>query len=177
LTAASAWAGDVDYLKDIKPLLTAKCVSCHGPLRQKGKLRLDTAKFIVTGGESGAAVIAGDSATSVLIEAVLGENGRTKMPAEGDPLKPEQIELLRKWIDAAAKAPDDEPIADPRDHWAFQKPIRAKTPRRHPEIENQKSKIENPIDVFIAAEHEQRGLTPLPPADKPTLLPRAWLDL
>lgn len=166
----------VDYLKEVKPLLTAKCVACHGGLRQKGNLRLDTAKFAFKGGDSGPAFVAGDSAKSVLIEAILGENGRTKMPVEGEPLKPEQIEILRRWIDAGAKAPADEPVADPRDHWAFQKPARPHLPARPP-IENRKSKIKNPIDAFIAVEHESRGLTPLPEADKATLLRRVFIDL
>ena len=85
LTSASAMAAEVDYLRDVKPLLTAKCVSCHGPLRQKGNLRLDTAKFLSKGGESGSAIMASDSAKSVLIDAVLGTNGRTKMPIDGEP--------------------------------------------------------------------------------------------
>ncbi|MFM9961675.1 MAG: DUF1553 domain-containing protein [Planctomycetaceae bacterium] len=174
LNAADSVA--VDYLKQVKPLLAAKCVACHGSLRQKGHLRLDTAKFALKGGDSGPAIVTGDSGKSVLIEAILGENGRTKMPIDAEPLKPEQIELLRRWIDSGAKAPDDEPVADPRDHWAFQKPARPQMPGGR-SIENQKSKIENPLDLFIAAEHESRELTPLPEADKPTLLRRVFIDL
>ncbi|MBC7818701.1 MAG: DUF1549 domain-containing protein, partial [Planctomycetaceae bacterium] len=176
IDAAESPNAPVDYLKDVKPLLTAKCIACHGGLRQKGNLRLDTAKLAMKGGDSGPAIVVGDSTKSVLIEAVLGANGRTKMPIEGEPLKPEQIELFRRWIDAGAKLPDDEPVADPRDHWAFKKPARPQMPVRPP-IENQKSKIENPIDAFIAAEHESRGLTSLREADKATLLRRVFIDL
>ncbi|MCX7422139.1 MAG: DUF1553 domain-containing protein [Planctomycetia bacterium] len=170
LTPTSSKAVDVDYLGDIKPLLTAKCVACHGPLRQKGNLRLDTAKFLIKGGESGSAIVANDSAKSLLIEAILGANGRTKMPIDGEPLKPEQLELLRKWIDAGAKAPDDEPVADPRDHWAFKKPIRSVA-------QAGRMQSVNTIDSFIAAEHLQRGLSPLSVADKATLLRRVFIDL
>ncbi len=177
LPAADSSAAPVDYLKDVKPLLIAKCVACHGGLRQKGNLRLDTAKFAIKGGDSGPALIAGDSAKSVLIEAILGENGRTKMPIDAEELKPDQIELLRRWIDAGAKAPDDELVADPRDHWAFKKPVWAKMPNLKSEISNLKSPISNPIDFFLATEHEARSLTPLPEADKATLLRRVYLDL
>ena len=203
-------AADVDYLKQVKPLLTAKCVACHGGLRQKGKLRLDTAKYIAQGGESGLAIVVGDSHKSTLIEAVLGEGGRTKMPLEGEPLKPEQVEILRRWIDAGAKAPADEPVADPRDHWAFQKPIRPPVPllpreggrrpgegsatsdprsRKRPSTDARVSHPSplpegegtgqrlNPIDAFIAAEHDQRGLSSLPEADNATLLRRVFIDL
>ncbi len=176
LNAADS-ATAVDYLKAVKPILTAKCVACHGGLRQKGNLRLDTAQFALKGGDSGPAITVGDSAKSVMIEAILGENGRTKMPVEGDPLKPEQIEILRRWIDAGAKAPADEPVADPRDHWAFKKPARTQIPNLAALIENQKSKIENPIDTFLAAEQQSRHLTPLPEADKATLLRRVFIDL
>lgn len=168
LNAADSAA--VDYLKEVKPLLAAKCVACHGGLRQKGNLRLDTAKFAFKGGDSGPAIAAGDSGKSVLIEAILGENGRTKMPVDGEALKTEQIAILRRWIDAGAKAPDDEPVADPRDHWAFKKPVNTQVP-------NFKSPSENPIDAFLTVEHEQRGLTPLPAADKATLLRRVFIDL
>ena len=125
--AAEPVNAPVDYLKDVKPLLAAKCVACHGGLRQKGNLRLDTAKLAFKGGDSGPAIIAGDSNQSALIEAVLGANGRTKMPIDGEELKPEQIELLRRWIDSGAKAPANEPVADPRDHWAFKRPKKANT--------------------------------------------------
>ncbi len=176
LLTTPAVAADVDYLSDVKPLLTVKCVACHGPLRQKGNLRLDTAKFISKGGESGSAV-ANDSAKSALIEAVLGTNGRTKMPIDGEALTPNQIELLRRWIDNGAKGPEDEPIADPRDHWAFKKPVRSHIPDLKSQIPNLESKPSNPIDSFIAVEQTQRNLTPLPLADKATLLRRVFIDL
>ncbi len=182
--AATAQAAEIDYLTEVKPLLTAKCVACHGGLRQRGNFRLDTAKFALKGGDSGPTIVVGNSAKSVLIEAVLGENGRTKMPLEGEPLKPEQIEILRRWIDAGAKAPADEPVADPRDHWAFKKPVKSQIPNLKSQIsnssapiENQKSKNENPIDLFIAAEQQSRGLTPLSEADRATLLRRVFIDL
>ncbi len=165
-------AGEVDYLKDVKSLLAAKCVACHGGLRQKGNLRLDTAKFAFKGGDSGPAIVAGESGKSVLIEAILGTNGRTKMPIDAEELKPEQIEVLRRWIDDGAKAPADEPVADPRDHWAFKKPVR--TVLQPSSLQRPDA---NPIDLLLATEQQSRGITPLPEADKYTLLRRAYLDL
>ena len=167
----------VDYLKDIKPLLTAKCVACHGGLRQKSNLRLDTVKFAFKGGDNGPAIKAGDSSNSPLIEAVLGTSGRTKMPIDAEELKPDQIDIIRRWIDAGAKAPDDEPVADPRDHWAFKKPVGQvfNLPRPAGQVENLPHK--NPIDSFLAVEHAARNLTPFPEADKATLLRRVYLDL
>ncbi len=174
LTSSAVAHAPVDYVKDIKPLLTAKCVTCHGGLRQKGNLRLDAAKFLLKGGDSGPAIVAGDAAKSAVIEAVTGANGRTKMPVEGEPLNDEQIELLQRWIDAGAKAPDDEPVTDPRAHWAFKKPARPRIPLPLGEGTGQ---MRNPIDTFIAAECDERGLTPLPAPDKATLLRRVTIDL
>jgi mono/diheme cytochrome c family protein len=123
----------VDYLRDVKPLFASKCVRCHGAGEQQATLRLDSGRGATTGGDSGAAITPGKAAESLLIHAVTGTNGASKMPPEGEPLNAEQIQRLIRWIDAGAKFPDDEvtPPATKRqsDHWAFQ-PIRAVPPPR-----------------------------------------------
>src|SRR4051812_44406376 len=75
----------VDYVRDIKPILSRRCVACHGTLKQKAGLRLDTAARLRTGGESGPAVVAGQGSESLLIEAVTGTES-WRMPPEGEPL-------------------------------------------------------------------------------------------
>src|SRR3954447_22586589 len=130
LMGGPARAEQPDYLKQVKPLLAARCASCHGALAQKARLRLDTATFIKKGGRNGPAVVPGKSAESLLIKAVLGED-HSRMPPEneGAALTKEEIALLKKWIDAGAPSPKDEPVPeDPRKHWAFQKPVRAAVP-------------------------------------------------
>jgi len=95
------------------------------------------------------------------------------MPPEGEPLKPTEIAAIRAWITQGAKAPaDEQPERDPRDHWSFQVPVRPAVPR----VANA-AWPRNPIDAFIAAEHEKRGLTPQRPADKRVWLRRVSLDL
>src|SRR5712691_8506342 len=169
---APVFADDaVDYSRQIKPLLQSRCYACHGVLKQESKLRLDTAVFAIEGGENGAAIVAGDAAASSLIKRVSTTDESERMPPEGEPLTAAQIQLLKAWIAQGAKAPaDEQPERDPRDHWAFKTPVRPAVPVIQPPIENQKSKIENAIDAFIAAEHHKRGLNPQPPADK-----RVWL--
>src|SRR5437016_4260465 len=66
---AAPAAGPVDYLRDVKPILSARCYSCHGALRQKSRLRLDTADLIRQGGKRGPAVVPGKSGDSLLIDA------------------------------------------------------------------------------------------------------------
>src|SRR5262249_15132765 len=71
LTAPSGFAADpVDYARDVKPIFKERCYACHGALKQKGKLRLDTVALMTTGGKSGAAITPGDPAASLLLERV-----------------------------------------------------------------------------------------------------------
>jgi hypothetical protein len=172
--AAPVFAEPVDYLRDIKPLLRARCYACHGALQQKAKLRLDTAAMIRKGGRHGLAIVPGKSGESVLIEAVLGKD-RVRMPPEGqgEALSEKEIALLRDWIDQGAKAPTAEKLEeDPRKHWAFKKPTRPGVP-----IAGAPGWCRNPIDAFIAAQHAKHGLQPNPLASKETLLRRVYLDL
>src|SRR4051794_14615897 len=115
-------AESVDYLCEVKPLLTARCSACHGALQQKGGLRLDTAKLLREGGNSGPAVVPGKATNSLLIAHVTASGGKRRMPPadQDEALSEKQIALLRAWIDQGATGPADEkPEADPKDHWAF----------------------------------------------------------
>ena len=168
----------IDYAKQIKPVLQARCFACHGVLKQQAKLRLDTAAFAISGGESGAAIKPGDVSASLLLKRISAVEESERMPPEGEPLKPAEITAIKAWIEQGAKAPSDEqPERDPRDHWAFKTPVRPGIPDHDSQIVDRKSKNKNPIDAFIAAEHHKRGLTSQPPADKRVWLRRVSLDL
>ena len=124
MSFSAASAGDsVDYLHDVKPLLTKHCLACHSAVRQKSGYRIDTAAGVIRGGDSGPAVVPGRSDASPLIHAVVGSHDHPRMPPKeaGKPLDEAEVALLRRWIDAGAPAPADKPIADPRAHWAFQR--------------------------------------------------------
>src|SRR5258708_5818210 len=118
----------VDYVQDIKPILSGRCYSCHGALKQKNDLRLDTAALAAKGGSGGPAIVPGKSGESLLIEAVTGAEGVKKMPPEGEPLTIEQIAKLRAWIDQGAKAPTEKVPEDPARHWSYQPLVRARLP-------------------------------------------------
>jgi hypothetical protein len=168
-------AGPVDYLRDVKPLLTARCYACHGALQQKAGLRLDTTRFIREGGNSGPAVVPGKAGDSLLIAHITASGGKRRMPPpdQGETITEKQVVLLRTWIDQGAAGPADEkPEADPKEHWAFRPPVR----RAVPSVKDT-ARIRNPIDAFLAAEREKHGLAPQPAADKYTLLRRVYLDL
>lgn len=173
LEAPPATAGEprVDYLRDVKPILARKCYACHGGLRQRAGLRLDTAELIRKGSKGGPVVVAGHADESAIVDRVTAE-GSERMPpeGEGEALGADERARLRAWIDQGAAAPESEvPQVDPRRHWAFLRPT------RHPIPELGSSR--NPIDAFLAAEYRKRGLTPAPAADKEILLRRVSLDL
>jgi hypothetical protein len=163
---------NVDYLRQIKPLVAEKCLACHGALKQKGTLRLDTAALARKGGKHGPAIVPGDPENSLLVERITAEEG-SRMPPEGEPLTAGQIALLREWIRRGATTPaHEEPEKDPRDHWAFRCPVRPPVPR----VQNQ-TWVRNPIDAFIAWQHEQRQLIPQTEAPRELLIRRLYLDL
>jgi hypothetical protein len=172
--ARSAPARIVDYTRHIKPILEARCYRCHGPSRHKAGLRLDSPAFIRKGSSSGAVIVRGDAAKSLLIEVVSSTEDRPRMPPTGEPLSTKQILLLKAWIDAGAPAPyekeDSQPARHP--HWAFQPPVLPPVPARH-DLDG----ASNPIDAFLAAQREQKGLTPRPPVAKGLLFRRVCIDL
>jgi hypothetical protein len=170
-TGVLSAAEGVDYSRDIKPLLERHCYRCHGALKQVAGLRLDHIRFIRQGGDRGAA-LAATSVDSILIHAVEGTGDIERMPLEAKPLAESEIARLRAWIDAGAHAPDEPLPADPRDHWSFRKPVRPPLP----EVQSA-AWAKHPIDRFLAAEHERRGLIAMPPAEKNLLLRRVYLDL
>jgi mono/diheme cytochrome c family protein len=99
---------DVSYEADIKPMFEKSCVSCHGPQKAKAKLRLDSLPAILKGGEDGKVVELGKSADSVLVQNIahLGDPDDYMPPPKNKagipPLTPEQIGLIRAWIDQGA---------------------------------------------------------------------------
>lgn len=164
---------DVDYLRDIKPLLAEHCIRCHGVQKQESGLRLDNAKTMLTGGNSGPAVMAGDPDKSLILLAVQGKGDGERMPPEGEPLSAAQIDLLTAWVKVGAIAPD-ETITEAlkSDHWAFKKPVLPAVP-----VVAHADRVQNPIDNFILARLETEGLEPSAPADRATLIRRVSLDL
>ncbi|MFN6108038.1 MAG: c-type cytochrome domain-containing protein, partial [Planctomycetaceae bacterium] len=112
-------AAEVDYTRDVKPLLQQHCVGCHGAKRQRGDLRLDSRAALLKGGSRGPAVVAGKATESLLIQAVTQADPEIAMPPEGEPLSAEAIQLLRDWIDQGAPGPSDEAPTRKEIPWSF----------------------------------------------------------
>ena len=169
----AAKAEEVDYLREVKPVLHERCFACHGALKQEGGLRLDTGALIRQGGDSGVSIAPGKSSESLLLERVAADSEDERMPPEGKPLTQEEIELLRRWVDAGAiSPPDEQPDEDPSQHWAFQQPMQSDLPQP---VDSRWSR--NPVDAFIAAQRESHNLKPVPFVDRQLLLRRVYLDL
>jgi len=171
--AAGSWvvgSESADYLREIKPVLQARCYACHGALKQQAGLRLDTAERLLVGGKDGPVVSPGDPAGSGLLARLNSGDPHERMPLDAAPLKAEQIEAIRLWIVSGAPIPADERGEDdPRSHWSFQRLERPDFPGGAPG--------ENPVDAFLAAGWVDRSLKPQPEAERGILLRRLYLDL
>ncbi|MDE0628777.1 MAG: DUF1549 domain-containing protein, partial [Bryobacterales bacterium] len=175
--SASAQTPDVDFRRDIEPILRQRCQGCHGESVQSAGLRLDNRRDAVRGGQSGAAIRPGDAAGSLLVRMLVRSASEGPvMPLGSDRLTEPHIDLLTGWIDQGAPWPEDAgvPSKEPRPetHWAFERPVRAAVPRVRAA-----AWVRNPIDSFVAARLEKEGIQPSPDAPSPALLRRLSLDL
>lgn len=154
----------VDFAREVQPILAKRCFSCHGPDKAEAGLRLNKREAALAELPSGEhAVIAGNVEKSELLVRVASTEEGERMPPEGPPLSVEQIEIIRRWIADGAKW---------EEHWAFEKPqhwVPAAT--KHSGWSN------GTIDNFVLNRLEAAGLEPAAPADKPTLIRRAYFDL
>ncbi len=162
----------------IKPILEAHCYSCHGGgKRLRGELDLTTHAGLVKGGENGKVIDLKTPGKSRLLVAI--NHGKIKMPPRGK-LPQAQIDLLTKWVDmgapysASTVVRHGPPKVDDRakSWWAF-RPLKQLD---LPKVADEKW-VRNPIDAFILAKLESRGLKPAPPVDKEALLRRVTYDL
>ena len=157
----------LSYNRDIRPILSDKCFSCHGPDSHKrsAELRLDTPDD--GEGYVGAyyAIEPGDPDASDVVSRIHTNNAKMKMPPSGSKLTLTDAEkaLLVRWIKEGAKY---------ESHWAFVKPALPELPA----VNNEQWPI-NPIDHFVLSQLEVRDLKPSPPATKAQLLRRLTLDL
>ncbi|MBK8313741.1 MAG: DUF1549 domain-containing protein [Acidobacteria bacterium] len=168
----------VDFKRDIEPIFAAHCYQCHGTRKASGQFRLDQQGLALKGGISGAAIMPGASADSLLVKRILGEGGQARMPMGADPLSEAQIRMIRQWIDQGAVWTDAPDVASPAKdaqiskHWAYVKPVQKALPQVF-----KKAWVRNPIDSFILARLEKEGLEPSSEAGKAALLRRVYLDL
>lgn len=153
--------GELSYDRDIRPILSENCFSCHGfdDKKREADLRLDTRAGAI---DEGNAIVVGKADESLLVKRIQSTNAEEVMPPpeSGKQLTDAQKDLLKRWINEGANY---------EKHWAFEKPVK-KDP---PSVEG----ISNPIDRFVQAKLSEHKLTPSPVASPATLIRRSTLDL
>jgi len=175
----------VDYVRDVQPILARRCYACHGPEKQKSSFRLDRRLNAFKGGDYGQAIIPRKSQESPLIRYVAGLEEGLEMPPEGEEerLKPEEIGILRRWIDDGAAWPVDPSEPKPTDWWSLKPLARPALPMASGGRESpgdgppDSAWIRTPIDAFILAKLHELGLSPSEEADRRTLIRRLTYDL
>ncbi len=157
----------------VRPLLAGTCVKCHGADKVSGGLRLDSREAMLKGGDSGPAIVPGNTDESLLVVAIRHDDAVLKMPPGKDALPKQAIADLTVWVEAGAPWPEavEAKTLTTEKHWAFE-PLRAVEPPADPT-----GWAESPIDRFIAAEHRKQGLSPVEQADRRTLIRRVTFDL
>ena len=168
LGAAVSGAAALSFNRDIRPILAENCMSCHGPDpgSRKAGLRLDTeAGLFEKRKDDPAAVLRGNAKESELYKRLISKDPDELMPPPDShkKLKPREIELLRQWIDSGA-------VWQP--HWSLLVPEKAPLPP----VQNQ-AWVKNPIDRFVLAKLESKGLKPAPEAGPRVLFRRMHFDL
>jgi hypothetical protein len=173
-------AGKVEFFeKSVRPLLEEHCIECHSAAKgkTKGGLALDNAASTLKGGDTGPAIVVGSAEKSLLLRAVSYKDPDLKMPPENKRLSADQVAVLEQWIQSGAYDPREGKAAGPdeyaaRKHWAFQPVQRPPVP-----AVKQAAWVRSPVDAFVLAALDAKGLGPSPEADRSMFLRRVSYDL
>jgi cytochrome c553 len=173
----AARAGEVDFERDVAPVLIRRCLECHGERSAAGGLVLTSGPRALQGGDSGAVIAPGDAAKSLLVERVSAGEMPPEKKGHSQRLPDAEIEVLRNWVASGATWPEGR-VLDPferttdvragRDFWSLQ-------PVQRPDVPQVDAA--NPIDAFIRSGLAQEGFEPAPPADRRTLIRRVYYDV
>ena len=156
--------GDIDFTKQVQPILASRCFACHGPDETEGGLSFSSEDAAFAETDSGdRAIVAGDVEASQMIARITSSDESERMPPEGDPLSEDEIDVLTRWVKEGASWSK---------HWAFE-PMQRRDP---PEVEDARWNA-HPIDAFIYDAVRAGGLKPNELASRETLIRRATYDL
>ena len=182
LLLSSTGRAEVDFEREVAPLLVYHCLECHSETDPSGGLRLTRAAWLIEGGDSGPAIDAGKPEHSLILRRIL--DGEMPPPKNDTPqqLTVEDKSLLRQWILSGGSWPEDR-VLDPyeyttdsragRDWWSLQ-PVQ----RPHVSVTDNLLHLNtNPVDYFIQKQLDEQNWVPAPQADRWTLLRRLSYDL
>lgn len=161
----------VDFVRDVQPILAQNCYECHGDSSRKGGLRLTNAADAFRPGDFGVPVISkGDAELSPLIDLLVATDPEERMPKKGAPLKPTQIDTIRRWINQGAPWPAQADAM--QTHWAYRAPERPAPP-----LGADVSSGALAIDAFVNERLRREGLAPSGRARPEMLVRRLHFDL
>jgi hypothetical protein len=162
-------AAEIDFAHQVVPILRNHCAECHMGEARKGGLSMNTRESLLAGSEYGPIMEVGKGGESVMIEAMLSDDKVDRMPPKGPRVPPEQIEIVRKWIDEGAKW---EPgFTFGKD--AYEPPLKPRDPELPPARDGREHPIDRIVDHYLA----EKNLPHPPPIDDATFLRRITLDL
>ncbi len=169
MAVAPLSADEVDYERDVVPILKTHCYDCHGPDTQESALRLDSVQAALQGGDSGERVVVpGKSAASYLVELVTSTDVKRRMPPEGDRLSDGEVKIIQRWIDHAPSwAAAQAALAETQnDHWSWR-------PITRPSLDA--ATQQHAIDTLVQASLSQVGLHSSSRAKRRLLIRRLYL--
>ena len=160
-------ARDIDFVRDIQPIFESSCIKCHAKGKAKGGLSMETRDVFLKGGDSGEAATAGKSADSLIVEMVSGLDPDSVMPKKGKRLTPQEVGIVRAWIDQGMKWPDGVTFAKPPPQNLFPRDVELPVA----------SQDAHPIDRLLAGYFRANGLQHVAVVDDAAFARRAYLDL
>jgi hypothetical protein len=176
VTGASGFERETefDFRRDVAPILQRHCLACHNERDRRGGLSLHSKQAAVQGGESGQVIVPGDPDASYLLDLVTPSDDVAEMPKGEPPLKPTEVDTLRRWISNGADWPNGS-VLEPPTLWSLKPLTRPELPLA--ETASDTFPIRNPVDAFVAAPLHEAGLDPAPQADQRTLIRRLHFDI
>ena len=169
-------AQETYFEKHVAPVFQRRCLSCHSTSDKKGRLSLQSAAAALKGGESGEVILSGDPESSLLLEYISGDE--PEMPKDGEPLSKQEVAAIRTWIQQGAEWPKDLVLTMPAvtdlNWWSLRPLERPPLPKL---VDDDKRRVQSPIDYFILAKLREKKLRASPPANRRALIRRVYFDL
>lgn len=184
LQAAELSKAQVEFFENkVRPIFATSCLKCHSAAegKVKGGFAMDTRDGLLKGGDGGPAVVPGNPEKSLLIKAISYKDPDLQMPPKGEKLSDAQIADLTAWVRMGAPDPRSTLKAsakykggtsEAKQHWAYQ-PVK----KTAPPVVKQLDRVQSPVDNFVAAKLEEKGMVLNKAADRATLIRRAYFDL
>ena len=169
LVTAGPLAAAPDFVHEVAPILSKKCIECHTEAKKKGGFSMNTEEAFRHGSENGPVVDVKDPAKSLILELISTDDEDLRMPPKGKPLDDKQVEIIKAWVTAGAKWEPDFTFKKP----AYEPPLRPRNPTLPAAIAGRNNPIDRIIDHYLVA----NKLPPRPRLDDAAFLRRVHLDL